>query len=100
MFFDSVAPLGRKVDIMQKIVIHSLEELVEVFPSLTENQIIVLFQKCTYEHSRINNLLGLCRNDLLRDALFARASVCDSICEFLSGYLARVYCENLGFRCF
>ena len=102
MFHESVAPPGRKVDVMQtqKIVIHSLDELVEVFPSLTENQIIFLFRRCTYELQRTNRLLGSCRNELLRDALLERVSAYLPISDFLSGYLAKAYCKRLGLDLF
>lgn len=79
-----------------KIIIKSLEDLIEVFPSLTENQIVLLFRKCVYELERINRLLGLCRNDEVMDALLERSETCCCIRDFLSGYLARCFCKLSG----
>lgn len=83
----------------QKTVIRSLDDLVEVFPSLTENQIICLFRRCTYELQRTDRLLGSCRNELLRDALSERVFICLSVSEFLTGYLTRAYRERFGLDC-
>lgn len=80
----------------KKIVIESLEDLIEIFPSLTESQIIILFRKCVYELKRTNRLLRLCRNDEIRDALLERVSAFTDISDFLSGYLARCYCKLSG----
>lgn len=85
---------------MQRNVIHSLDELVEIFPSLTENQIVCLFRKCTYELQRTNRLLENCRNELFRDALLERVTAYLPVSDFLSGYLARAYCKRFGLDLF
>lgn len=84
----------------KKIVIKSLGDLIEIFPSLTESQIIILFRKCIYEIKRADRLLGLCRNDEIRDALLERISAYADVRDFLSGYLARCYCKLFGIDLF
>lgn len=88
---------GKKMSIeLKSIVIKSLDDLLDVFPSLTEKQIVLLFRKCVYELKRIDRLLGLCRNDDVRDALLERSETCCCIRDFLSGYLARCFCMLSG----
>lgn len=83
-----------------KIIIRLLDDLLEVFTSLTDGQVINLFRKCVFELERINRLLGLCRNEEIRDALLERSETCCQIRDFLLGYLAKCFCALSGVNLF
>lgn len=83
---------------MRTHVIRSVEELVEVFPSMTMPQVIMTYISGLKRIKEINDALGICTDEEHQDALLGQLAPYLEADTFLAGYLARCYCHMRGYN--
>ncbi len=82
---------------MKKTRITSLDQLIEIFPSLTQAQIIDLYLSVLKRVKHLDWMAGKVKEKEKAQDILDKWSFCMDCAEFLSGYLARCYCELCGF---
>lgn len=82
---------------MRTHVITSVEELIEVFPSMTMPQVIMTYISGLKHIKEINDALGICTDGQHQDALLEQLAPYLEADTFLAGYLARCYCKMRGY---
>ncbi len=84
----------------QVVRIKSFEELLEVFPSMSMPQVILLYKSVVRHIERINESLGICTDEAHQNSLLDSLEPLLKANDFLSGYLARCYCKLRGVNLF
>ena len=82
---------------MKKVTIKSFEELVEVFPMMTNKQIMNLYKQALSVISFYNEYIGqenTCEEKVLE--YLERLTPYVEVRDFLAGYLAQCYCVEHG----
>lgn len=82
---------------MKTHVIRSVEELIEVFPSMTMPQVIMTYISGLKRIKEINDMLGICTVGQQQDFLLDQLAPYLEADNFLAGYLARCFCEMRGY---
>ncbi len=83
---------------MRVHVIKSFEELLEIFPSMTMPQVIMTYISGLKHIKEINDALGICTDERHQEALLGQLTPYLEADAFLSGYLARCYCDMRGYN--
>lgn len=79
------------------IVISSLEDLIQIFPSLTLPQIISLYRDGLQILARYNDMISCMKSDDNLDDLLTKIRKYIDCTDFLANYLARCFCRANGF---
>lgn len=82
---------------MKKTRITSLDQLIEIFPSLTQAQIIDLYLSALKRVKHLDCMAGKVKEKEKTYDIMDKLSFYTDCAEFLAGYLARCYCELCGF---
>ena len=83
---------------MQKTTLKDLDDLIEIFPSMTMPQIIKLYLKALRRMKYYGDQIEEGMDSERLDWLLEKISFYDPFATYLGGYLARCYCDHLGYR--
>lgn len=83
---------------MKKTVIRCMEDLLEIFPRMTQSQIMILYRQSLRTIKYYNELLGKVTDRNKQDEYLDIIGKYLEYTDFLSGYLARCYCVSNGYN--